>query len=247
MACHAMLQNQLCTVLRSQTSHDTAQNSELDLYCPHFLSAQAYYVIKAAQEREALQREGDALDARIRTAEKEVAALEATLAQLMACNSGFAQSFKKVGRAGGAGSGVRVWRKAGALLHREVGWEEGRRASWKGRTGEHPGRAAATLYAMYTVPLTSFPTHGSARLRCSQPNTHLRFRMSHRRPFLTCLCPQVSSKEAFEERSALREKLDRAYDKLKARRADEAAIAGDIQVGCGLDAAGCTWMVSSMC
>lgn len=57
-------------------------------------------MIKAAQEREALQREGDALDARIRTAEKEVAALEATLAQLMACNSGFAQSFKKVGREG---------------------------------------------------------------------------------------------------------------------------------------------------
>ncbi|GFR48534.1 hypothetical protein Agub_g10430 [Astrephomene gubernaculifera] len=96
---------------------------------------QAYFVIKAAQEREALQREGDDLDARIRVAEKEVAALEATVAQLMACNTNFAHSYKK-----------------------------------------------------------------------------------------------VSSKEAFEERSALREKLDKAYDKLKARRADEAAIAGDIQV-----------------
>ncbi|GIL44733.1 hypothetical protein Vafri_2248 [Volvox africanus] len=96
---------------------------------------QAYFVIKAAQEREALQREGDDLDARIRVAEKEVAALEATLAQLMACNTNFSQSYKK-----------------------------------------------------------------------------------------------VSSKEAFEERSVLREKLDKAYDKLKARRADEAAIAGDIQV-----------------
>lgn len=49
---------------------------------------------------------------------------------------------------------------------------------------------------------------------------------------------QVSSKEAFEERSALREKLDRAYDKLKARRAEEAAIAGDIQVGCRVREAG---------
>ncbi|KAG2493473.1 hypothetical protein HYH03_008290 [Edaphochlamys debaryana] len=96
--------------------------------------SQAYYVIKAAQEREELQREGDDLDNRIRVAEKEVAALEATVAQLMACNTNFSHSYKK-----------------------------------------------------------------------------------------------VSSKEAFEERSALREKLDKAYDKLKARRADEAAIAGDIQ------------------
>ncbi|PNH02795.1 Coiled-coil domain-containing protein 39 [Tetrabaena socialis] len=97
--------------------------------------SQAYFVIKAAQEREALQREGDDLDSRIRVAEKEVAALEATVAQLMACNTNFAQSHKK-----------------------------------------------------------------------------------------------VSSKEAFEERSSLREKLDKAYDKLKTRRADEAAIVGDIQV-----------------
>ena len=59
---------------------------------------QAYYVIKAAQEREALQREGDDLDGRIRVAEKEVAALEATLAQLMAVNTNFAASYKKVRR-----------------------------------------------------------------------------------------------------------------------------------------------------
>ncbi len=58
--------------------------------------SQAYYVIKAAQEREELQREGDALDAKIRKAEREVTALEATMMQLLVANGNYGSSFKKV-------------------------------------------------------------------------------------------------------------------------------------------------------
>lgn len=96
---------------------------------------QAYYVIQAAQQREELQREGDALDAKIRQAEKEVAALETTLSQLLGCNSQYGQSFKK-----------------------------------------------------------------------------------------------VDNKTAFQERAALREKLDCAYDKLKYKRGEESALMGDVSV-----------------
>ncbi len=57
---------------------------------------QAYYVIKAVQRKEELQRKGDILDANIRTAEKETRALEKTLRHLNAKNEQFRQSFKGV-------------------------------------------------------------------------------------------------------------------------------------------------------
>ncbi|XP_052543078.1 coiled-coil domain-containing protein 39 isoform X1 [Tympanuchus pallidicinctus] len=57
---------------------------------------QAYYVIKAAQEKEALKREGDDLDSKISKAENEIVALENTLQILNNCNSNYRNSFKEV-------------------------------------------------------------------------------------------------------------------------------------------------------
>ncbi|NXL41850.1 CCD39 protein, partial [Podilymbus podiceps] len=58
--------------------------------------APIYYVIKTAQEKEALKREGDDLDAKICKAEKEIVALENTLCVLNNCNSNYRNSFKEV-------------------------------------------------------------------------------------------------------------------------------------------------------
>ncbi|KAA0152425.1 hypothetical protein FNF29_03991 [Cafeteria roenbergensis] len=56
---------------------------------------QAYFVIKAAQQREELQREGDELNAAVLTAEREARALTATLAQLQRRNTAYRESFQK--------------------------------------------------------------------------------------------------------------------------------------------------------
>uniref|UniRef100_UPI00398E6C2F coiled-coil domain-containing protein 39 isoform X2 n=1 Tax=Pristiophorus japonicus TaxID=55135 RepID=UPI00398E6C2F len=57
---------------------------------------QAYFVIKAAQEKEELQRQGDELDAKISKAEKELRALENTLQLLNNQNTTYRKSFSRV-------------------------------------------------------------------------------------------------------------------------------------------------------
>ena len=64
---------------------------------PEEESSQAYYVIKAAQEKEELQREGDELDAKIKKAEKELRALENTLDVVNSNNETYKQSYSKAG------------------------------------------------------------------------------------------------------------------------------------------------------
>ena len=58
--------------------------------------SQAYYIIKAAQRREELQRRGDQLDQDVRKCEREIRALQVTLDHLNARNTAYRESFQKV-------------------------------------------------------------------------------------------------------------------------------------------------------
>lgn len=56
--------------------------------------SQAHYMIKAAQEKEELQRKGDELDDKIRRAEKEIRSLENTLGHLVQRNQKFKENLQ---------------------------------------------------------------------------------------------------------------------------------------------------------
>merc|ERR1711991_783368 len=58
------------------------------------MGSQAYFIIQAAQKKEALQREGDELDSKIRRAEREIKAIENTLNHLNTRNTVYRKSFQ---------------------------------------------------------------------------------------------------------------------------------------------------------
>ncbi|XP_066049642.1 coiled-coil domain-containing protein 39 [Chamaea fasciata] len=60
------------------------------------MKSQAYYAIKAAQEKQALQQEGDDLDAKICKAQKEIIAMENSLCVVKNWNKNYKNSFKAV-------------------------------------------------------------------------------------------------------------------------------------------------------
>ncbi|GAX79427.1 hypothetical protein CEUSTIGMA_g6868.t1 [Chlamydomonas eustigma] len=90
------LKERILKVEKLQNKYETINSKSRSIIDDDEPKSQAYYVIKAAQEREELQREGDALDAKIRKAEQEVTALETTMLQLVAANGNYGATFKKV-------------------------------------------------------------------------------------------------------------------------------------------------------
>mmetsp|Transcript_29653 Transcript_29653/g.65722 ORF Transcript_29653/g.65722 Transcript_29653/m.65722 type:complete len:907 (+) Transcript_29653:104-2824(+) len=85
------LRNRQANVERLRSRFETVARADGDER-----HSQAYYIIKAAQKREELQRHGDQLDQDVRKCEREIRALQTTLDHLNARNTAYRESFQKI-------------------------------------------------------------------------------------------------------------------------------------------------------
>lgn len=74
----------------SLIARNKSSTGEVDAVGDH---TQAYFIIKAAQEREELMRYGDELDHKLRTCQKEIMALANTLDHLKMRNKNYRDKF----------------------------------------------------------------------------------------------------------------------------------------------------------
>eukprot|EP00892_Ulva_mutabilis_P002355 jgi/Ulvmu1/1211/UM109_0009.1 len=90
------LQERRARVDKLEAKFHVVSTKKHSLYEEEEPKSQAYYVIKAAQERQELQHRGDLLDADNHRLQDEVATLERTLEQMIESNTAFNRSYKPV-------------------------------------------------------------------------------------------------------------------------------------------------------
>ncbi|CAG7720538.1 unnamed protein product [Allacma fusca] len=81
----------LSDIDRSKTRYEYIINA-MNLYGDESGQSESYYILKHAQERETLKREGDLWDSKVKECEKEIAALQNTLSVLVSSNMAFKDS-----------------------------------------------------------------------------------------------------------------------------------------------------------
>jgi coiled-coil domain-containing protein 39 len=82
--------------------------------------SQAYFIIKAAQKREELQREGDNLDQEIQKCEREIRAMQNTLTHLNGRNLDLRSALQKAKVSGQEAEELRRMEEQAKLAHDEL-------------------------------------------------------------------------------------------------------------------------------
>ena len=113
--------------------------------------SQAYYVIKAAQEREELQREGDGLDAKIRKAEREIRALENTMGLISERNECFRKSLLRADDKSDLSSEKMLLEKQLSSILDKARFRERQKKELHGDMGRMENRLREMLYDEHNV------------------------------------------------------------------------------------------------